>query len=517
MFTYFTEIIQKKEWKDNQHDRRTTVKDRIKFTDYKKNLKILKSIFTQINHGKFKSTLVIDYDSIKVEIKKLNFSDEVIIGFLKQLDYEVSDESYMLGFAKKNDKTILVSSILDGIKGKNTSAMKKAYEKTGDKQILKQAKALDEFRADLESNQISLEDTHAYEIANQKKYKIVLSIQPRLIASQSTEVGWESCMQLDTGINKEYVGKGIGEGVIVAYLVKNNDIQYLNSPTARVLVKPMRNEKDQTIWIVDKIYGTASEAFREKVLKIFEPFSSKEAGVYKMPKRVYSDEAEDTKIVFTPEQQKMIDSKNFEDLDSQADSFKQYVLERVDGSLIKYIKEQTYELQDLAITWYKEDGPVGLTEFLGYINGFKTNLLLQNRAIRRIRFNKETAQEFVKYLGLEYMLEKSNLLYDLILDCPEIFPVYVDKLDEDTVKKLMSINYSFYQYISKDKRKAILDEMGIYPLYNLTRYLERFEDTKKLIDADLLNRLSEDQRERLLLSNPEFYKKFKEHFAKKKV
>jgi hypothetical protein len=259
---YLTEIISKKQWQQKNHTYRTTTYSQMKFDDYKINLKMLKQIFTKLNNGKFKSTIILDYDKVKADYKKLNDTDKFIIVLLKRLGYEVSEESYILGFAKKEDgKNILISNILDGLKAKNLDKMREVYEKTKNPNLERQIDALEilqdrQDNADDYNGPIDLDASHPYVVGNEKKFKIVLSIQPRLIASQSTEVGWTSCMNLDDGINKHMVGSGISAGVIVAYLVKNNDTVSLDHPVARVLIKPLVQDK-HTVWTVDKIYGTA--------------------------------------------------------------------------------------------------------------------------------------------------------------------------------------------------------------------------------------------------------------------
>ena len=192
-----------------------------------------------------------------------------MLDILKRLEYDVSEETYMLGFAKKGTKTVLIVNIINGLKNKNIESMRAAYEKNKNENIKKQIDVLEKFKYMLNIKQLS-----PYVLSEEKKYKIVLSIQPRLIASQSTNVGWRSCMTLDTDNENpqlaERVGKGISDGVIIAYLTRTGDEQALNSPVARTLIKPLRNEDGEVAYAYDKVYGTAPSAFKTKVIEIIK-------------------------------------------------------------------------------------------------------------------------------------------------------------------------------------------------------------------------------------------------------
>lgn len=294
LYNYLTEIISKRDWVAGPRFR-DLVKKRINFKEYKANLKILKSVFKTLNKGKYSPTIIFDYESIKVENKTINEIDYQIIKLLEDLGYEVSQESYLLGFGKKGDKAVILKNVLEAIENKNLDSMYNKWVETGNRKIKMQMDSIREFYSaiqNLEIEDIKFEDTHAYMIHKEKGYKIVLSIQPRLIASQSTDVGWTSCMDLVYGQNSTKVGEGIGEGVIIAYLAKIGDEKSLRSPSARVLVKPYKSAKgNEIVWMVDRIYGTTSESFKEKVQKIFQPINAKAAsGNYRPRAGVYIDE-----------------------------------------------------------------------------------------------------------------------------------------------------------------------------------------------------------------------------------
>lgn len=437
MINLLTEILQKKEWKEKKY-LRDTVKGEIKFGEYRKNLKYLKTIFTKLNHGKFKSTIIYDYDSIKAENKKLNYADNIIIRFLLKLDYEVTVESYLLGFAKKDDKTVLIYDILESMQKKNIVAMKKAWDKTGDDKIMKQVEALQYLRDEVDEEGFQLETTHAYMIATEKKYKIVISIQPRLIASQSTQVGWESCMSLDSGSNRHYVGRGIEQGVVVAYLVKNNDVEFLNSPSARVLLKPFKNEKGDIIWDVDKIYGTAPESFKDKVLKIFEPFNSKEAGSYSLNDRIYNDTLEEKKLVLNDKQKEMIETENFSEINDEPFSFMQHVFELNHYKAIKYIKKPNGHLiRDALLAYRRSQNKISIAEFASMFPHIKSSPAMAQSFVEGACRTYEQRMEFIKFFTPEKILENFQLLYSVIhsvfnyADTEKVMDYFLKYLDEN--------------------------------------------------------------------------------------
>lgn len=535
MINLLTEILQKKQWKEQKH-LRNAVTNEIKFGAYKKNLKYLKTIFTKLNHGKFKSTIIYDYDSIKAENKKLNYADKIIMKFLGKLDYEVSDESYLLGFAQKDDKTILIYDILESMQKKNIIAMKKAWDKTGDDKIMKQIEALQYLRDEVDEEGFKIETTHSYMIANEKKYKIVISIQPRLIASQSTEVGWESCMSLDSGSNRHYVGRGIEQGVVVAYLVKNNDVEFLNSPSARVLLKPFKNENNKIIWDVDKIYGTAPESFRDKVLKIFEPFNSKEAGNYSLSGRIYNDTLEESKLVLSDEQKQMIETGDFSKIDDESLKFIQLVLTDLNQyKAIKYIKNPSQSILRDAMLAYRrstDKDKISITEFANMFKNIKSSPATAQSFAEQVCRNYEQKMEFIKYYTAEKIINLHGLLYSIIYsfsstsDSDNILDYFLKYLDEHENEHALlflarHFVYQFVQY-AKDYQIDQAFSVGDLRIKNDILYVmtNRKFNNKLIIKLatkmPTLNKMS-SWFKALEDHNPKFAKEIENYFEKKKV
>ena len=71
-------------------------------------------------------------------------------------------------------------------------------------------------------------------------YKIIFSLEPKAVISQSTGVDWYSCMNLTSNYTqKKYVGRSFNDGGnCVVYVTKTNDLA-IKKPLARLLVKPM--------------------------------------------------------------------------------------------------------------------------------------------------------------------------------------------------------------------------------------------------------------------------------------
>lgn len=128
-----------------------------------------------------------------------------------------------------------------------------------------------------------------------KKYFIELSYDIRKIASQSTQVSWSSCMNLDSGENLRFVPTGIAAGVFVAYM-RNSKKEF-----ARVLCKPYVAKRNNQLiykWVVSSLYYDSREfssrsqvePFRAKVQQylnsIYKPV---EASRYAMIEKVYND------------------------------------------------------------------------------------------------------------------------------------------------------------------------------------------------------------------------------------
>ena len=126
-----------------------------------------------------------------------------------------------------------------------------------------------------------------------KKLMVVISRHPDDIGSMSTDRKWASCMNIDTGVEKEYVPIEIAEGSIVAYLILANDLK-IDDPYARLLIKPFINSNDGSValGVQDKVYPPdAPKEFSDIVVDWADNVnaSRKLTGLFKLSSRVYND------------------------------------------------------------------------------------------------------------------------------------------------------------------------------------------------------------------------------------
>lgn len=286
MRTFF-EIISKQDWEQKYKPEITNINQE----KYASSEKMLKSLFTKMNKGTFTDTIVVDFKTEKSS--DLTQQDRTFIKILKSLGYDTTKESYLAGKAVKDGKEIKILDIINAFssKIKTKEQMKRQYEATKNENIKKQLEAIYQLDNNffIKDEKIDISKLSIAKLNEEDKYKIVFTMDPRAIASQSTAVGWRSCMNLDTGVNRNYVKTGIEQGVFIAYLTKAGDEMELNNPTARVLIKPYKKGK-AVVWKVDQIYGTAPENFRDKVQEIVNKYSSGSPGQYNLPKDVYADE-----------------------------------------------------------------------------------------------------------------------------------------------------------------------------------------------------------------------------------
>lgn len=133
-----------------------------------------------------------------------------------------------------------------------------------------------------------------YRTGAKTKLNIVISRHPEDIGGMSTNRRWESCMNLDTGVNKKYVPIDIAEGTLVAYLINENDTK-IDNPIARILIKPFINIKDKSValGVQDKMYpSNAPAAFGEHVSNWADSINDSHElnGIFKLSDKVYSDD-----------------------------------------------------------------------------------------------------------------------------------------------------------------------------------------------------------------------------------
>ena len=124
-----------------------------------------------------------------------------------------------------------------------------------------------------------------------KKYYIVFSKHPYDIAGMSTDRGWSSCMNLYSGSNARYIQYDVRMGTMVAYLVKEDDLNIKN-PTARIAIKPFINYENPSDVLYEpesRTYGTAHAEFWQQVNKLVSEAQPGKTGTFELVDTLYCD------------------------------------------------------------------------------------------------------------------------------------------------------------------------------------------------------------------------------------
>lgn len=117
--------------------------------------------------------------------------------------------------------------------------------------------------------------------------RVMFSVVPEDLATQSTLQNWKSCMHT-TGCNHRYVDDSIGLGSIVAY---GYDSQNPQKSVSRLLIHPYYDENGNVAYKVnDRIYGKDNTGFRRAVESATQHFNKGSmSGVYSLPFELYDD------------------------------------------------------------------------------------------------------------------------------------------------------------------------------------------------------------------------------------
>ena len=122
-------------------------------------------------------------------------------------------------------------------------------------------------------------------------FYIVFSKHAYDVAGMSTNRGWSSCMNLYQGVNARYIQHDVKDGTMVAYLVKNDDLN-IERPVARVAIKPFVNIDDESNVFYEpeeRVYGTPPLTFLEVLTKIINDVQPGKSGRFKMVDTLYCD------------------------------------------------------------------------------------------------------------------------------------------------------------------------------------------------------------------------------------
>lgn len=394
----YNEIISKEEWeKKYKRDVYETFDEK----QYNKILPYLKDLFTKLNGGTFAETVIMDYKT--KQISRLNKYDKKLIPILIELDYTISKNSYLIGKALKNDKEINILDILSGLnsKIKTKEQLKTIAEKNkGAKKQLDAIEKLNEINL-IKNNAIDISKLSIYNLNKEKDYKIVFSMDQRAIASQSTDVGWKSCMNLNSGEYKQYVGSGISAGVFIAYLTQSGDEFELNNPKARVLIKPLfidlnklsdlnikqKENPKEVIWDVEeRVYPReAPQDFQKQIKKIIND--------------IYKQEINDKEYSFYFFKYNSVYNDGMEDF-------------KLHGDVNKLTEDQQLELILKGIVSLKEIKKPSDKILIYLINKSKSNINIIKEINNNILENIENLNEINDYYIRELVRKCKNITYN---------------------------------------------------------------------------------------------------------
>ena len=321
MFKTYLEIISQEKYKRFE-------KENTKYLiseKYKHRLgELLKKFFTNKN-SKIVNTIIIPY--ISSNEYSITSIDKEIIDYLNNHDYKCTEESYLLGYCiNDKNKEMPITDVLKMIKQYNIEKLEQdkkdnpQYSINYDKRI----KAKQNFK----ENYLTY-----YQNFNKNISKIIVfTWSPRAIASMSTSVGWESCMNLYDGQYRNKVFPTIEAGAFIAWLVQKGDEEILNNPQARILIKTYVSQNGKIFWYPsENIYGTASQEFYIKV----RDFVIKKQEIH------ITDE--DLQDVYKFDQDQYLDTNEVDEL-----SLKNIFKERYIPILEKKLKNQTqFTLKEL--------------------------------------------------------------------------------------------------------------------------------------------------------------------------
>ena len=292
MFKTYLEIISQEKYKTlEQKNKKYLTSEKYK----QRSEELLKKFFTDEN-GKIINTIIIPY--ISPHQQSLTQTDKEIIDYLNEHGYKCTEESYWLGYCfNDKNKKIPIIDVLKMIKQYNIEKLEQ--DKKNNLQYSTQYDKRIKAKQNFKENYLTY-----YQNFNKDKSKvIVFTWSPRSIASMSTDVGWESCLNLYNGRYHNKVFPTIEAGAFIAWLVQKGDEEILDNPQARILIKIYTTKNGKIFWYPSgNVYGTAPQNFytkvKEFVIKKQEPYITDDdlENVYEFDKEQYLDKNDIEKL-----------------------------------------------------------------------------------------------------------------------------------------------------------------------------------------------------------------------------
>jgi hypothetical protein len=149
---------------------------------------------------------------------------------------------------------------------------------------------------DLIAKYNAIPEVKLYRENKTKTFYIVFSKHRYDVAGMSTGRGWTSCMNLYSGINAQYIQHDVRGGTLVAYLVRNDDLN-IENPVARIAIKPFVSVEDPSNVLYQaeqRAYGTPPVGFLDEVNMLLANAQSDKQGIFKLRDTLYCDTGNDT-------------------------------------------------------------------------------------------------------------------------------------------------------------------------------------------------------------------------------
>jgi hypothetical protein len=265
--------------------------------------------------------------------------------FLNNNGFSIRDYIKGIAYNHKKNQTIKIGKVLNTLKPTETVSV------TNDKGITQNLSLLDAFNVDKTREAVKSE------------HIVVISRHPYDIAGMSTNRGWTSCMNLNTGQYRKYVPIDIKEGTIVAYVVKQED-KNISNPVGRILIKPFIDSLgSDRIYLVPEsyCYGTGVDGFNDAVEKWTKEVNAsndlENIAIFKWNPKFYDDSSISSKEIVTgkmpaseKEQIELIVANPWmiKDIENPSEILQKIAVAN-DGKLIQYFDNPSFEVQMTAV------------------------------------------------------------------------------------------------------------------------------------------------------------------------
>jgi hypothetical protein len=124
-----------------------------------------------------------------------------------------------------------------------------------------------------------------------KTFYIIFSKHKYDVAGMSTGRGWTSCMNVYDGVNSQYIQHDVEAGTMIAYLVRNDDLNIKN-PVARVAIKPFVsiNDPDSVYYQAEqRAYGSPPAGFLDEINRLVDKVQPDKRGMFRLVDTLYCD------------------------------------------------------------------------------------------------------------------------------------------------------------------------------------------------------------------------------------